>query len=57
MDIFQISEEKESLWIDMTIEEHIKKYIADGISKKEAIKMVAKDRKMPKSEVYKHSIE
>ncbi|MBU3227980.1 16S rRNA (cytidine(1402)-2'-O)-methyltransferase [Clostridium algidicarnis] len=53
----EIRDEKESLWINMTIEEHIKKYIADGISKKEAIKMVAKDRKMPKSEVYKHSIE
>ena len=52
----EIAEEKESLWIDMTIEEHIKKYIDGGISKKEAIKMVAKDRKMPKSEVYKHSI-
>ncbi|SUY45645.1 uroporphyrin-III C/tetrapyrrole methyltransferase [Clostridium putrefaciens] len=53
----EIAEERESLWIDMTIEEHIKKYIADGLTKKEAIKMVAKDRKMPKSEVYKHSIE
>ncbi|MDU7440156.1 MAG: 16S rRNA (cytidine(1402)-2'-O)-methyltransferase, partial [Clostridium sp.] len=33
----------------------ILKYIKDGISKKEAIKLVAKDRELPKSEVYKFS--
>ena len=41
----------------MSITEHIQKYINQGLSKKEAVKKVAKDRNMQKSEVYKHSIE
>ena len=51
----EIKEEKKEAWIDLSIEEHIVKYIKDGISKKEAIKLVAKDRELPKSEVYKFS--
>ncbi|WP_294403446.1 16S rRNA (cytidine(1402)-2'-O)-methyltransferase [uncultured Clostridium sp.] len=50
-----IKEEKKQEWIDLSIEEHILKYIKDGINKKEAIKLVAKDRELPKSEVYKFS--
>lgn len=50
-----IKEEKKKEWIDLSIEEHILKYIRDGINKKEAIKLVAKDRELPKSEVYKFS--
>jgi len=53
----EIEEEKRSLWIDLSIEEHIKSYMNSGISKKEAIKKVAKDRKLPKNDVYKFSIE
>jgi len=41
----------------ITIQEHIMRYMDAGLSKKEAIKMVAADRKMAKSEVYKHSID
>lgn len=50
-----IKEEKKEAWINLSIEEHILKYIDDGINKKEAIKLVAKDRELPKSEVYKFS--
>lgn len=53
----EIKKEEESRWIDLTIEEHIKKYISEGFSKKEAIKKTAKDRNLPKSEVYKYSID
>lgn len=53
--IEDIKEEKKQEWIDLSIEEHILKYIKDGINKKEAIKLVAKDRELPKSEVYKFS--
>ncbi|MDO5518609.1 MAG: 16S rRNA (cytidine(1402)-2'-O)-methyltransferase [Clostridium sp.] len=53
--IEDIKQEKMDTWIDLSIEEHILKYMNDGISKKEAIKMVAKDRELPKSEVYKFS--
>lgn len=51
----EIKEEKKELWINLSIEEHILKYINDGLSKKEAIKAVAKDRELPKNEVYKFS--
>lgn len=50
-----IKEEKKESWINLSIEEHILKYINDGINKKEAIKLVAKERELPKSEVYKFS--
>lgn len=50
-----IKEEKKETWINLSIEEHILKYVNDGINKKEAIKLVAKERELPKSEVYKFS--
>lgn len=53
--IEDIEEEKKSAWIDLSIEEHILSYINNGMSKKEAIKTVAKDRNLPKNEVYKFS--
>lgn len=39
-------------WDTLTIAEHIDKYIADGYDKKEAIKLCATDRDLPKREVY-----
>jgi len=40
-------------WDNITIEEHIRMYMGQGTDKKEAIKKVAEDRKLPKKEVYK----
>lgn len=37
----------------MSIEEHVKLYVEDGMSEKEAIKLVAKERNVAKSIVYK----
>ena len=37
---------------DMSIEEHGEHYISEGMSKMDAIKKVAKDRGVPKSEIY-----
>lgn len=53
----EILNEERAAWEKLSIGEHIKMYIEDGISKKEAVKKVAKDRKLPKSEIYKHSID
>jgi 16S rRNA (cytidine1402-2'-O)-methyltransferase len=53
----EIKAEKEALWSDLTIEEHLIKLIESGIDKKEAIKLVAKERNVPKKEVYKYSTE
>lgn len=41
---------------NLTIKQHLDHYIEMGIDKKEAIKMVAKDRAIPKNEVYQQSI-
>lgn len=43
--------------LDMPTEEHIAYYVENGMDKKEAIKAVAKERKMSKSDVYKYSID
>ncbi len=45
-----------NMW-NISIEEHIRQYMDQGFNKKEAVKQVAKVRGLPKSEVYKHSID
>ena len=44
--------EKQSMWEEKTIAEHMKTYIDKGLDKKEAMKSVAKDRGISKREVY-----
>ncbi len=44
-------------WDTMSIPEHIKHYLAQGMDKMTAVKGVAKDRHLPKNEVYKYTIE
>lgn len=39
-------------WEEITIEEHMEKYLAEGLEKKEAMKQVAKDRGIGKRDVY-----
>lgn len=53
----EIIKEAQETWENLSIEDHIKKYMDEGIDKKEAIKRVAKDRGLSKSEVYKYSID
>lgn len=53
----EIRAEKENKWINLSIKEHIIKLIEEGIDKKEAIKIVAKEREIPKKEVYKESLD
>lgn len=48
---------EEAVWKTMAVEEHIKMYMDEGLSKKEAVAAVAKERNIPKKEVYKISIE
>lgn len=47
-----ILEEARGQWDGMSIEEHITHYISQGTDKKDAVKLVAKDRGIPKREVY-----
>ena len=43
----------DAFWTDMTILEHVDYYISQGMKKMDAIKAVAKDRDLPKNEIYK----
>lgn len=47
-----IMKEKQTSFENMTIEEHLKSYIDKGIDKKEAMKLVAKDRGVSKRDIY-----
>ncbi|SFU80966.1 16S rRNA (cytidine1402-2'-O)-methyltransferase [Clostridium sp. DSM 8431] len=49
----EIEQEIKSKWESLSVEEHIVMYIEEGLSKKEAIKKVAKERGMQKNDVYK----
>lgn len=48
--------EEENQWANVTILEHIDAYIRKGVDKKEAIKIVAKERGISKREVYNTDI-
>ena len=53
----QIIEEEQSKWEEMSISEHMDIYLNQGISKKDAMKMVAKDRGLGKRDIYKALLE
>ena len=48
----ELKQEEVSKWEEMRIEEHMDYYLRQGIDKKEAMKMVAKDRGITKRDVY-----
>ena len=49
----QLEEEKRKSFEEMTLEEHMEMYTAQGLSRKEAMKKVAADRGVSKREIYK----
>lgn len=55
--IEQKEQEKREVWLKMPLEEHLKKYISEGKSEKEAMKLAAKDRGISKRDVYQYCIE
>lgn len=48
----EIEQEARQKWEDMPLEEHMEYYMRQGIDKKEAMKLVAKDRGISKRDVY-----
>ncbi|MBQ4068002.1 MAG: 16S rRNA (cytidine(1402)-2'-O)-methyltransferase [Lachnospiraceae bacterium] len=48
----EIDEENKQEWLAMTVEEHMEFYEKQGISHKDAMKMVAKDRGVSKRDIY-----
>ena len=53
----EIKKEKEQTWEAMSIMEHMDVYLSQGIEKKEAMKLVAKDRGIGKRDVYQMLLE
>ena len=49
-----IALETRKKWEQMSIEEHMELYLSQGMNKKEAMKSVAKDRGIPKRDVYQY---
>ena len=52
-----MEKEAQASWDSIPIEEHMRQYEEKGISRKEAMKMVAKDRGMTKRDVYQYLID
>ena len=48
----EIRNEEIAVFSEMTVEEHMEMYMSQGIDKKEAMKMVAKDRGVSKRAIY-----
>ena len=48
----ELLEEKRAAWDDMSIEEHFNMYVSQGMDKKAAMKLVAKDRGVSKRDIY-----
>lgn len=55
--ITEIEEDKQKQWEELSIAEHMEIYLARGMTKKEAMKEVAKDRGISKREVYRQLLE
>ena len=53
----ELREEAQAKWEEMSLEEHMNYYESQGISRKEAMKLVAKDRGVGKRDIYKALID
>lgn len=53
----EIVEEEQRKWEEIAIEEHMDIYLEKGLSKKDAMKAVAKDRGISKRDVYQYLLE
>lgn len=52
LDRHELVRQKQAEWQEMSVEEHLALYVEQGIDRKEAIKLVARDRGVPKREIY-----
>ncbi|CAM3672982.1 16S rRNA (cytidine(1402)-2'-O)-methyltransferase [Marinicrinis lubricantis] len=50
-------DQETSWWTSMSIQEHVSRYIQEGMPKKDAVKAAALDRGLPKREVYNECID
>lgn len=54
--IEEIQREKKQIWESVPVEEHMKKYLLEGMDRKEAMKQVAKDRGVSKRDIYQYLV-
>ncbi len=47
-----LEQQAQAKWMEMPVEQHMEQYLGQGMSKKEAMKQVAKDRGVSKREIY-----
>lgn len=55
--IRELQQQEQKAWDEMRVEEHMEIYQNQGIDRKEAMKMVAKDRGISKRDVYQYLLE
>jgi len=55
--LLQKRKEKQEGFLELAIEEHMKRYEEAGMDRKEAMKMVAKDRGVSKREIYQYMLD
>lgn len=49
-----LEQEKREKWEEISIEQHMERYLSQGLDRKEAMKRTAKDRGVPKRDIYKY---
>ena len=52
----ELEKQEQEFWEAFTIEEHINHYVSEGNPEKDAMKLVAKDRKTNKREIYNYMV-
>lgn len=52
-DADELEAKEQAEWAEMSIEDHMEVYLSQGMDKKEAMRMVAKDRGVSKRDIYK----
>ena len=55
--LLKIKQERQEGFLNLSIEEHMKRYEGEGMERKEAMKMVAKDRGISKREIYQYMLD
>ena len=55
--LLQKRKEKQEGFLELAIEEHMKRYEEEGMNRKEAMNMVAKDRGVSKREIYQYMLD
>lgn len=53
----ELVREQQQAWESLSLEEHMERYVSRGVPRKEAMKLVAKDRGVGKREIYRQLLE